>query len=107
MVNYDLSPDIVPKVNKSARGKHRWIGFQLDAEDYSRHRCEVFFSEIFTNISWRLFDFKNIDSVYNGILKVPLESYIDAKEIINNQDETTTITSSGKIKLVRERMNLK
>tara|TARA_B100001093_G_scaffold100996_1_gene93133 strand:- start:27097 stop:27234 length:138 start_codon:yes stop_codon:yes gene_type:complete len=45
--------------------------------------------------------------VYNGILKIPLDSYIDAKVIINNQDETTTITSSGKIKLVRERMNLK
>jgi len=45
--------------------------------------------------------------VYNGILKIPLESYIDAKVIINNQYETTTVTSSGKIKLVRERMNLK
>ena len=45
--------------------------------------------------------------MYNGILKIPLESYVDAKDIINHQDETTTITSSGKIKLVRERMNLK
>ena len=97
----------MPKVNKSARGKHRWIGFQLDIEDYSRHRCEVFFSEILIDISWRLFDFKNIGGVYNGILKIPLESYVDAKVIINHQDETTTITSSGKIKLVRERMNLK
>ena len=58
-------------------------------------------------MSWRLFDFKNIDGVYNGILKVPLRSYIDAKDIINQQDDTSTITSSGKIKLVRERMNLK
>ena len=97
----------MPKVNKSARGKHRWIGFQLDIEDYSRHRCEVFLSEILSNISWRLFDFKNIDGVYNGILKIPLKSYVDAKDIINQQDETITITSSGKIKLVRERMNLK
>ena len=97
----------MPKVNKSARGKHRWIGFQLDIEDYSRHRCEVFFSEILIDISWRLFDFKNIDGVYNGILKIPLKSYVDAKDIINQQDETITITSSGKIKLVRERMNLK
>ena len=97
----------MPKVNKSARGKHRWIGFQLDVEDYSRHRCEVFLSEILINMSWRLFDFKNIDGVYNGILKVPLRSYIDAKDIINQQDDTSTITSSGKIKLVRERMNLK
>ena len=97
----------MPKVNKSARGKHRWIGFQLDVEDFSRHRCEVFLSEILINMSWRLFDFKNIDGVYNGILKVPLRSYIDAKDIINQQDDTSTITSSGKIRLVRERMNLK
>ena len=97
----------MPKVNKSARGKHRWIGFQLDIEDFSRHRCEVFLSEILINMSWRLFDFKNIDGVYNGILKIPLKSYVDAKDIINQQDETITITSSGKIKLVRERMNLK
>ena len=97
----------MPKVNKSARGKHRWIGFQLDVEDYSRHKCETFLSGIFTNIPWRLFDFKNIDGVYNGILKVPLRSYIDAKDIINQQDDTSTITSSGKIRLVRERMNLK
>ena len=97
----------MPKVNKSARGKHRWIGFQLDIEDYSRHRCEVFLSEILSNIPWRLFDFKNIDGVYNGILKIPMKSYVDAKDIINQQDDTITITSSGKIKLVRERMNLK
>ena len=97
----------MPKVNKSARGKHRWIGFQLDVEDFSRHRCEAFLSEILINMSWRLFDFKNIDGVYNGILKIPLKSYVDAKDIINQQDETITITSSGKIKLVRERMNLK
>ena len=97
----------MPKVNKSARGKHRWIGFQLDVEDFSRHTCEVFLSEILINMSWRLFDFKNIDGVYNGILKVPLRSYIDAKDIINQQDDTSTITSSGKIRLVRERMNLK
>ena len=97
----------MPKVNKSARGKHRWIGFQLDVEDFSRHKCETFLSGIFTNIPWRLFDFKNIGEVYLGIVKVPLESYIDAKEIINQQDKSLSITSSGKIKLVRERMNLK
>ena len=97
----------MPKVNKSARGKHRWIGFQLDVEDFSRHRCEAFLSEILINMSWRLFDFKNIGEVYLGIVKVPLESYVDAKEIINQQDKSLSITSSGKIKLVRERMNLK
>ena len=97
----------MPKVNKSARGKHRWIGFQLDVEDCSRHECEIFFSDIFVNVSWRLFDFKKIDGLYYGVIKTPLESYVDAKDIINKQDKSSTITSSGKIKLVRERMSLK
>ena len=38
---------------------------------------------------------------------MPLESYVDAKEIINQQDKSLSITSSGKIKLVREKMNIK
>jgi hypothetical protein len=32
---------------------------------------------------------------------------MDAKNIINQQNKSKTITSSGKIKLVRERMGLK
>jgi len=79
----------------------------LDVDDFSRHKCETFFSEIFVNVSWRLFDFKKIDGLYYGVIKTPLESYIDAKDIINQQDKSSTITSSGKIKLVRERMSLK
>lgn len=97
----------MPKVNKSARGKHRWIGFRLDIRYNSRDKCEILFSKILDNMSWRLFDFKIIDGVCNGILKVPLKSYDDAKNIINGQDKFETITSSGKIKLVRERMGLK
>jgi len=97
----------VPKVNKSARGKHRWIGFHLDIRYNSREKCEDFLSKILDNISWKLFDFKIIGDVSNGILKIPLESYMDAKNIINQQNKSKTITSSGKIKLVRERMGLK
>ncbi len=97
----------MPKVNKSARGKHRWIGFHLDIQYNTRDNCEDFFSKILDNIPWRLFDFKVVDGVPNGILKISLESYMDAKNIINQQNESNTITSSGKIKLVRERMGLK
>tara|TARA_Y100000748_G_scaffold294761_1_gene285783 strand:+ start:15569 stop:15862 length:294 start_codon:yes stop_codon:yes gene_type:complete len=97
----------VPKVKKSARGKHRWIGFQLDVEEYSRRSCEDFFSIIFEGIPWKLFDFKNINGAYYGILKVPLEYYLNAKDLVNQQEFSSTITSSGKIKLVRQRMGLK
>jgi hypothetical protein len=97
----------VPKVKKSARGKHRWIGFQLDVEEYSRRSCEDFFSNIFEEIPWKLFDFKIINGTQYGILKVPLEHYLNAKDLVNQQEFSSTITSSGKIKLVRHRIGLK
>lgn len=95
------------KLRKSARGKHRWIGFQLVSPHNSRAKCEDFFSVFLDDGNWRLFDFKIIDGVNYGILKVPLYFYEETKHLINQQIESKTITSSGKIKLVRERMNLK
>ena len=39
------------------------------------------------------FDFKKINGLYYGVIKTPFESYIDAKDIINKQDKSSTITS--------------
>lgn len=97
----------MPKVKKSARGKHRWVGFQLDFEDMSRNKCEDFLSDITGNIPVKLFDYKKKESVYYGILKVSLEYYQSVREILNQQVNCKTLTSSGKIKLVRERLGLK
>tara|TARA_B100002019_G_scaffold94315_1_gene81268 strand:- start:402 stop:695 length:294 start_codon:yes stop_codon:yes gene_type:complete len=97
----------VPKVKKSARGKHRWVGFQLDFVGMSRNKCEDFLSDTIQNIPVKLFDYKKKESVYYGILKVPLEHYLSVKEMLNQQDNCKTLTSSGKIKLVRERLGLK
>ena len=47
------------------------------------------------------------DNVSKGIVKVPLEDYENAILLINNNEYLETLTSSGKIRLVRERLKLK
>ena len=71
-------------VNKAARGKHRWIGFQTSEDEFSRAKCEDIFSIILPNINWRLFDLKIVDGVSKGILKIPLEEYDFTLISINN-----------------------
>ncbi|MBL6883447.1 hypothetical protein OAV46_01535 [Euryarchaeota archaeon] len=94
-------------VNKAARGKHRWVGFQTSEEEFSRAKCEDILSIILPNINWRLFDLKTVNGVFKGILKIPLEEYDFTLIAINNEDSLETLTSSGKIRLVRERLALK
>ena len=94
-------------VNKAARGKHRWIGFQTSENEFSRAKCEDILSSILPNVNWRLFDLKVVNGVCKGILKIPLEEYDFTLIAINNEDSLETLTSSGKIRLVRERLALK
>jgi hypothetical protein len=94
------------KVNKAARGKHRWIGFQFLEGSVSRISCEQFLSTILSENSWKLFDFKVIDGVQKGIIKTPLEQYKKVLSLINSEPSLETLTSSGKIRLVRQRLRL-
>ena len=95
------------KLNKAARGKHRWIGFEISMAEISRSKCENIFSKTLSNLNWRLFDLNISDNVSKGIVKVPLEDYENAILLINNNEYLETLTSSGKIRLVRERLKLK
>jgi len=73
----------------------------------SRADCEIILSEILPSVKWKLFDFKKIEGVYTGIIKVPLESYEVSIQLINEDQLLETLTSSGKINLVRQRLGLK
>ena len=95
------------KLNKAARGKHRWIGFRVLKEEISRAECEMILSEALNSVNWRLFDFKNINGVSTGVVKVPLELYKESIQSINEGLQLETLTSSGTINLVRERLALK
>jgi len=56
-------------------------------------------------IEWQLFDVLDGDGSTFAILKVPLAEYQEVLSRINDTDSMSTITSSGKIRLVRQRLN--
>ena len=94
----------MPKPKKSARGKHRWIGFTIE-NSYSRTEIERLLEIRLNGSGWRLFDVVGSKGNTHAILKTPLEEYPKTLSQINNFKDMETLTSSGKIRLVRERLN--
>jgi hypothetical protein len=94
----------MPKPKKSARGKHRWIGFTIE-NSYSRTEIERLLEIRLNGSGWRLFDVAGAKGKTHAILKTPLEEYPKTLSQINNFKDMETLTSSGKIRLVRERLN--
>ncbi len=82
------------KLTKALRGKRRWVGCNCD-EFKSRSELEKFLIEL----PVKVYDFEN----GMCILVVPLEEYDSLKEILSS-GRVISHTSSGKIRLVRERM---
>lgn len=54
---------------------------------------------------WRLFDVLEAEGTTLAILKVQLGDYQQVLSLINNSEEMVTLTSSGKIRLVRQRLH--
>ena len=55
-------------------------------------------------LDWKLFDMEKQSKRTFAILKTTLSDYQEALEKLNEISEFETITSSGKIRLVRERL---
>ncbi len=92
------------KPKKAARGKHRWIGFSVE-NTISRTELERLLKNRLNGPEWRLFDIIEAEGNTLAILKTPLKSYNQALHQINNFKDMETLTSSGKIRLARERLN--
>ena len=82
------------KLTKALRGKRRWIGCNCTNFD-SRNELEDYLS----NLPVKLYDFED----GKCILVVRLEDYDSIKESLS-EGRVLSSTSSGKIRLVRERM---
>lgn len=95
------------RLTKAKRGKHRWIGLALDYNLRSRKKFEAILDDLLINSIWKLYDFNTVNEITYSIVKIDLNSYKESIEILNSHKLITTITSSGKIKLVRERMEIK
>ena len=94
------------KVSKANRGKNRWIGLHIDQIPISRAILEDNIGKIMGNINWKLFDVINNEMHTLAILRTPLEDSLEAKEKINSSDGISTLTTSGKIRLVRQRLGI-
>jgi hypothetical protein len=95
----------VAKLRKAARGKHRWVGLTVDESVTNREELEKILNQgEDLKVGCKLFDF--IDG--KAIIRIPLESYEEAKSILKEGfNGLISQTSSGKIRLVRERMGIK
>lgn len=104
-----------PKLSKAKRGKRRWIGLHVDKRYEKRNQLEEALQEI-TNIvgeesKLRLFDFEtgNGENMQSKcIIVVSLEYSSQIKDFFNENTQfgIESQTTSGKIRLVRQRLGL-
>jgi hypothetical protein len=91
------------RLSKAARGKHRWVGVEVRPSIKNRKELEVILSKILEAEEWRLYDFHSSNDSNYFIIKISLEHYKSSLISLNSYDYFETLTSSGKIKLVRAR----
>lgn len=94
----------MPKPKKAARGKHRWIGFRV-TNNYTRAELNDKLTGCLGGLEWKLFDVIEGGGGNLAIIKIPLANCKKTIAQINKLNEMETLTSSGKIRLVRERLN--
>ncbi len=96
----------MPKTGKAARGKHRWIGLELGSSISEREMAIKKIGFLLNTSNVKLYDFINENKRKSGIIKIKLEDYKEVRAILEkSNDHFVSITSSGKIRLVRLRMN--
>ena len=91
------------RLNKTARGKHRWVGIR-SLRNLSRDEVRNLVKGAIEGVEWRLFDVIESDVSTLAIVKVRLEDYPSVVPKLNVIGDIETITSSGKIRLVRSRI---
>lgn len=84
------------KITKALRGKRRWVGCFHEGFN-SRNELKVYLEDL----PIRLFDM--VDG--KCILQVKLEDYLQLKQSLS-KGRVISQTSSGKIRLVRQRLNI-
>ena len=93
----------MPKGKKAARGKHRWIAIQVN-KSIQRDSMKKLLGEKLEGLEWKLFDSEKKANRTFSVIKITLSDYRQAITKLNETSGFETITSSGKIRLVRERL---
>ncbi|MGB1436912.1 MAG: hypothetical protein ACPG7Q_02020 [Candidatus Poseidoniaceae archaeon] len=115
---------MVGRVSKAKRPKRRWIGLSVSSTIQSRSElADMFASPPFSAFGLKVYDFHMAESSEAkqfhaqhecrddagvAIVRVLLSDYEDVRALLQSgkQDIVASITSSGKIRLVRERLGL-
>lgn len=92
------------KLTKAKRGKNRWIGLSIKDSDISRTELSHLLEVRLQGKGWKLFDLKKHKNYNVAIIKTKLEDSSEVRDRINSTDGLSTITTSGKIRLVRARI---
>ena len=112
-----LTSIMAKRLSKALRGKRRWIGVLLSSQFNSRKDVETKLNAIFSDsdltTSPKLMDFSLgiiSNSCSTGVLQVKLEDYSTVRTRLENNDSferlgISSVTSSGKIRLVRQRLS--
>ena len=93
----------MPRPKKAARGKHRWVAIQVN-KSIQRDSLKKLLGEGLKGLEWKLFDSEKQSKRTFAIIKITLSDYQQALSTLNEISGFETITSSGKIRLVRERV---
>jgi|TARA_B100000427_G_scaffold299671_1_gene281517 hypothetical protein len=93
----------MPRPKKAARGKHRWVAIQVN-KSIQRDSLKKLLGESLKELEWKLFDSEKQSKRTFAIIKITLSDYQQALSTLNEISGFETITSSGKIRLVRERV---
>tara|TARA_B100001996_G_C18623017_1_gene578541 strand:- start:13 stop:330 length:318 start_codon:yes stop_codon:yes gene_type:complete len=95
----------MPKIGKAARGKHRWIGLVFDKNYLEFKSVKDSLLKILNCADVKMYDYINEGSRRSCIIKVKLSEYEGTKKLLNDKDcRIFSITSSGKVRLVRLRL---
>ena len=93
----------MPRPKKAARGKHRWVAIWVN-KSIQRDSLKKLLGESLKGLEWKLFDSEKQSKRTFAIIKITLSDYQQALATLNEISGFETITSSGKIRLVRERV---
>ena len=93
----------MPRPKKAARGKHRWVAIQVN-KSIQRDSLKKLLGESLKGLEWKLFDSEKQSKRTFAIIKITLSDYQQALSTLNEISGFETISSSGKIRLVRERV---
>ena len=92
--------------SKASRGKFRWLGLRINGSQLSRNSVTAIIQQILADINFRMFDCLGVDSHTLVVIRVNLKDIDLVRERFRLNTEIESLTTSGKIRLVRDRMGL-